>query len=59
MAAKLKQSPAIILNTKRSLVSQNIQGKESASSTSLANSYDLPVDQVRAIMRVQGVRDDG
>lgn len=57
--ARIRQSPAIVLNTKRVLVSQVIRGRESASSTSLAASYDLDVEQVRALMRVNGVRDDG
>lgn len=57
--SRIRPTAAQVLSEKRGLVSAVIHGKESASSTSLSRSYDLPIDQVQALMRVNGVRDDG
>jgi hypothetical protein len=44
---------------KAALLRQTVQGRVSANSASLSRSYAVPVDEVRAILRTEGVRDDG
>lgn len=59
MALYHKRNPIIELQRQRSAVSTALTGRTSASSTNLSASYGLPLDQVQALMRVNGVRDDG
>lgn len=56
---RIRLRPEQIVSRKIGLLTQNIQGRASASSTSLAQSYDLPIDRVRTILRTNGVQDDG
>lgn len=57
--ARLKQNPAAVLQQKCALVLAAIKGRASASSSSLSQSYGLPVEDVRRILRSNGVQDDG
>lgn len=55
----MKLSPAQILTQKQSAVAAQVEGRPSASSSSLSASFGLPVEDVRRILRSKGVRDDG
>lgn len=44
---------------RRAALAAALDGKTEASSTSLARSYGLPLDEVRRSMRSRGVNDNG
>ena len=55
-----KASDAVLLTVrKQQSVIAAVQDRPSASSTSLARSYDLPVPDIQRILRNCGVQDDG
>ncbi len=56
--ARLK-SPALILQQKSQLVRNAIQGRASASASSLSASFGLPVEDIRKILQAAKVNDDG
>lgn len=54
-----RPNPAAILARQSELVVAALIGRTTASSTSLSNSYGMPVEQVRRILQSKGVTDDG
>lgn len=55
-----RESDAILLIArKQTSVLAAVQDKMSASSSSLARSYDLPISDIQRILRNCGVQDDG
>lgn len=57
MAAR--KNPAAVLQQKYALLSNAIQGRTSASSSTLAASFGLPIEEVRKTLRAAKVNDDG
>ncbi len=55
----LRNSPAAILRQKMSGLSAALEGKTSASSSSISASYGLPIEEVRRAFRSKGVTDNG
>jgi hypothetical protein len=55
----IRETPANLLVKRQKLVREVTAGRASASSSSLSRSYGLPVEDVRRILRSNGVQDDG
>lgn len=54
-----RKNPAAVLQQKYALLSNAIQGRTSASSSTLAASFGLPIEEVRKTLKSMGVQDDG
>lgn len=55
-----RESQSLLTAAKKAaLLRQIVAGRASASSTSLSQSYAVPLDEVRAILRSSGVQDNG
>jgi hypothetical protein len=55
----MAREPSNAAARKFALLQSHVSGRTSASSSSLSASYGLPVEQVRSILRRNGVHDDG
>ena len=55
----LTATQAKALAARRTALAAALQGKTDGSSTSLARSYGLPVNEVQGAMRSMGVNDNG
>ncbi len=56
---KSRKNPILILQQKSQLVRSAIQGRASASASSLSASFGLPIEDIRQILREAKVNDDG
>lgn len=56
MAAR--KNSAAVLQQKYALLSNAIQGRTSASSSTLAASFGLPIEEVRKTLTQKGIQDD-
>lgn len=54
-----RKNPTLILQQKFALLGNAINGRTSASASSLSASFGLDVEQVRRLLRFAGVSDDG
>lgn len=57
MVKKLSATELIVLNARRSALFDNLKGRDDASSSSLAASYNLPIADVRYHMKANNVTD--
>lgn len=55
----MAKKKAMSESAKMGLVQNHIQGRKSANAESLAASYGLKIDDVRSILKSNGVEDDG
>lgn len=53
-----RKNPTAVLQQKYALLSNAIQGRISASSSTLAASFGLPIEEVRKTLNQKGIQDD-
>lgn len=53
-----RKNPTAVLQQKYALLSNAIQGRTSASSSTLAASFGLPIEEVRKTLNQKGIQDD-